>query len=183
MRIDARDLPLWLAWAFAFAVAIAIVQTLRLWWLRYGRARRLRAQAAHAAAGEARAERLLVSAGFDVLARQVTHRWIVRVDGAPIVIDLRADYIVERGARRFVAEVKTGRFAPRIDSAATRRQMLEYRCAFDVDGVLLVDADAEAIHAIEFDLPRAALPARSGWSIAIVIGAGAAIAALALAIR
>ena len=33
-----------------------------------------------------------------------------------------------------VAEVKTGRLAPRIDTPATRRQLLEYRLAFDVDG-------------------------------------------------
>src|SRR5438445_2911249 len=101
MRIDARDIPLWLAWAFAIALAIAIVQTLRLWWLRYGRALRLRAQTAHAAAGEARAEELLRSAGFDVVARQAIHRWVVRVDGVPVVIDLRADYLVERGGLRF----------------------------------------------------------------------------------
>ena len=165
-----------LAIVAAVAIAIALVQTLRLWWTGFARTRRLRRQLVRAAAGEARAERLLSAAGFAILARQAAHRWTVRVDGEPIAIDLRADYIVEHGGQRFVAEVKTGRMAPRIDSAATRRQMLEYRCAFDVDGVLLVDAEANAIHAIEFDLPRPPAASRAP------LFAGALIAAIAVVV-
>jgi hypothetical protein len=167
-----------LAIVTAFAIVIAIVQTLRLWWTGFARTRRLRRQLVRAAVGEARAERLLERAGFAILARQAAHRWTVRVDGQPIAIDLRADYIVEQGGRRFVAEVKTGRIAPRIDSAATRRQMLEYRCAFDVDGVLLVDAEASEIHAIEFDLPRVPAEGR----VRAPLFAGALVAAIAVVI-
>ena len=50
----------------------------------------------------------------------------------------------------FVAEVKTGDEAPRMSTAATRRQLLEYHVAFDVDGVLLVCPELGTIQRIEF---------------------------------
>jgi hypothetical protein len=61
--------------------------------------------------------------------------------------------------------------------AALRRQLLEYRFAFDVDGVLLVDADAARVSAIEFTgvSSSRAGGARTGastrWLIALVVGA------------
>jgi hypothetical protein len=103
----------------------------------------------------------------------------VRIDNEPVPIELRADYLVSYGDKRYIAEVKTGRAAPRIDTSATRRQLLEYRIAFDVDGVLLVDAEANRIHAVEFplgasDTPR---PSRLVWLLAgVVIGAAITIA-------
>ena len=65
---------------------------------------------------------------------------------------LRADYLVARAGRRYIAEVKTGRLAPRLAHGPTRRQLLEYRAAFDVHGVILVDADLQTITHVEVDL-------------------------------
>jgi hypothetical protein len=174
-----------LAVALAIALAVALVQTLRLWWRRASLTYRLRARASHALDGEERAHRLLRGLGYDVVARQAWQPWSLRVDGVPMRVDLRADYLVERGGRTFVAEVKTGRFAPRIESPATRRQLLEYRFAFDVDGVLLVDVDAARVREIEFALPSSA-PRRLSftWSarrsvvlLALVLVIGAALGA------
>ena len=143
---------------------LALVQTLRLW-LRAASVRwRLAAQTARATAGEARAEKLLARAGYRVEARQATQRWTVSVDGAPQSITLRADFVVARRGRRYVAEVKTGDDAPDVSSPATRRQLLEYRCAFAVDGVLLVDAEARRVHAVDFALPRPS----SAWRAVVV---------------
>jgi hypothetical protein len=58
-----------------------------------------------------------------------------------------------------VAEVKTGEVAPRLSTAATRRQLLEYRVAFDVDGVLLVCPERGTIQRVDFLLPTKNLPA------------------------
>jgi hypothetical protein len=77
-------------------------------------------------------------------------RWAPRLDGEPMELELRADYLVEAAGERLVAEVKTGDAAPRLDTAATRRQLLEYSIAFAVDGVLLVCPEAGAIHRVEF---------------------------------
>lgn len=72
------------------------------------------------------------------------------VDGRHRPVELRADYLVRRGSERFVAEVKTGRVAPCLATAATRRQLLEYRLAYAADGVLLVDMAQRRIHEVVF---------------------------------
>ncbi|HET9625604.1 MAG TPA: hypothetical protein VFP84_29760, partial [Kofleriaceae bacterium] len=51
---------------------------------------------------------------------------------------------------RLVAEVKTGEVAPRLATAATRRQLLEYLVAFGVDGVLLVCPELGTIQRVAF---------------------------------
>jgi hypothetical protein len=91
--------------------------------------------------------------------------------------------VVAGGGLRYVAEVKTGAFAPRLETAATRRQLLEYRIAFDVDGVLLVDADAERVRLVEFPLPsgpRGQGAGRLGWMGMAWLMAGVAAGALAM---
>ena len=157
--------------------SLALVQTGRLWWRGAALRWRLRAQAAHAAAGEARAEKLLVRAGYAIAARQVVTTWSVRVDGSEQAVSLRADFVVARGGRRYVAEVKTGAVAPEIAAPATRRQLLEYRCAFAVDGVLLVDADAGKVRAVEFALPGGG----GGRGLVAAVVAGALLAAAGVA--
>jgi Holliday junction resolvase-like predicted endonuclease len=149
-------------------------------WLRGASARRrLRRAQARGLAGEARAERILTAKGYRVVGRQVRSRYDLTVDGDELSIDVRADYVVDYEGSRYVAEVKTGKFAPRIDTAATRRQLLEYRVAFDADGVLLVDADTGKISSIDFPLPIARRAQRSSaWMIiAAIVGAAAAIGA------
>jgi hypothetical protein len=162
----------------ATGIGLALAQTLRLWARGVAQRRRLAAQSARALAGEAAAERLLTRAGYRLHARQASGSWRVRVDGEERAVALRADFIVTRRGRRYVAEVKTGDEAPQIAAPATRRQLLEYRCAFAVDGVLLVDAEAARVHAVEFELPAPppslALRARL-LTFAIGLLAGAAV--------
>ena len=125
--------------------AIATLQLLR--WL--DRWRRI-ARARSAFRGEIRARRLLQRAGFTVEGEQVAHEYSYRCDGRPQRAGLRADFLVRDGSKRYVAEVKTGKLVTSLEHAATRRQLLEYQCAFETDGVLLVDAVAQRIHTVEF---------------------------------
>lgn len=144
MRLD--DVPReLLAAALALAVAWVLVLVVQRAWRRA----RMRGRFSRAAEGEREACALLERRGFVIEGAQVLGGYDVLVDGTPVAIGVRADYIVSRRGVRYVAEVKTGRSAPRIETAATRRQLLEYRHAFDVDGVLLVDADAREVHVIE----------------------------------
>ena len=108
--------------------------------------------------GEARAEHLLHDHGFRIVGRQVTRRWVLMVDGEAHPVHCRADLLVEARSRsrfprgaRFVAEVKTGSRAPDPTHPATRRQLMEYLQVFDVDGVLLIDMEADRIRHVEFD--------------------------------
>lgn len=162
----------------AVAVSIALLQwalaALRTAWRRRMYAARMQ----HAAEGERRARQLLEGAGYAICGAQVAGSWTVYSDGAPLVVPLRVDYLVAREDQLFVAEVKTGKWAPRLDTAATRRQLLEYRCAFAVDGVLLVDPQVETIQKITFDLPVSRAPERranrSIWFVCILLAAVAA---------
>ncbi|MEM9193671.1 MAG: hypothetical protein AAGF12_31135 [Myxococcota bacterium] len=133
---------------------------------------RSRQRAAAAIAGEQRGEAILRHAGYRIERRQVEGHWIAEVDGHPIHGSLRADYLVSRGGRRFVAEVKTGQ-GTSLQHASTRRQLREYRDAFDTDGLLLVDADAATVSTIVFAQP-VQRPSRTGFLLLLCLSAGVA---------
>jgi hypothetical protein len=180
--VDPRRLPPEvLLLVAAAALGFALLQTLRLALRSWRARRRVVAAAERGAWGEARAEDLLRRQGLRVVGRQVAVRYECTVDDDPVSVALRADYVVAEGEDRYVAEVKTGELAPRIETAATRRQLLEYCVAFralDVKGVLLVDAENDRVHRVEFPLVAGRAP-REGRSVAWLL-AGVAAGALAL---
>ena len=128
------------------AVLLQCVACVR--WLRAYRSRRLGKR------GEREARSLLAAAGFSILDAQTTRRYRVRVDGKELQVDLRADFVVERRGATFVAEVKGGPVVNDPLHTPTRRQLLEYEVAFDVDGVLLVDTPRRKIWRVAFPLQR-----------------------------
>jgi len=137
-------------------LAIALLQAARIWWRRAATRLRWQQKRARARTGEEDAERLLTNSGFRVLRRQYRQPWTIAVDGSTERVELRADLLVEKSSKRYIVEVKTGAIAPNIRTAATRRQLLEYRLAYDVDGALLVDMEKRRIHRIDFLLPKPA---------------------------
>jgi len=140
-----------LPWLLAALCAAALLAALLGWWFAATRVRRHNmARQTVAQAGESAAERLLADEGFTVLDRQVTRRWAMHVDGEPHEVACRADLLVGRDGLRYVAEVKTGERASDPRNPATRRQLLEYRLVFPVDGVLLVDMSDERVVHVEF---------------------------------
>jgi hypothetical protein len=174
MESEALPRVLWIVLAACASLA-AIVQTARLTWTQLVRSWTARTRARRATAGELLAETLVARAGYEVVGRQVAGGWTVHADGEPMDVALRADLLVSRGGRIYVAEVKTGRVAPRLDCAATRRQLLEYRVAFGVDGVLLVDAEAKRVVSVELGSldaasDRAQSRARSTWLPVFAVG-------------
>ncbi len=142
-------------------VVLVAVQSARLFIAKARPRWRIERHRRAGARGEAWARRFLTSQGYAVEAEQVTTRYELRVNGVPQSVPLRADYLVRRAGRLFVAEVKAGADAARIGNSATRRQLLEYRLAFDVDGVLLVDAHGKQIIEVELPAPRARSTASS----------------------
>jgi len=158
------------------AVLYALLTAARTWVKRA----RVRGRFERALQGEREAAAILEDHGYTVEGAQVTTSYAVEVDGAPVEILLRADYVVSRGGDRFVAEVKTGRLAPSVQAPATRRQLLEYHLAFGVAGVLLVDADSRSVHHIAFPAPGGARGGRSVvWPLVL---AGIVLAAVAVAV-
>ncbi len=100
--------------------------------------------------GEHDAIALLEDHGYTVLDEQLRGGWTVEVDGEDHRVEVIADLLVERDGWRFIAEVKTGELATDPLRPATRRQLLEYLLAFEPDGLLLVDMDAEEIVEVAF---------------------------------
>jgi hypothetical protein len=106
------------------------------------------------------------------------------VDGESVPVTVRADYLVVRAGRRYVAEVKTGSTAPSAHHVATRRQLLEYRHAFEVDGVLLVDPEEDSVSEVSFPGgPAAQSPSRLLRLRWILVGAAVGIIATVLSAR
>lgn len=151
----------------AISTAYALFVTLRSW----GRGVQRRARFTRGAEGEREAVGLLEARGFTIEAAQVAATYEIAVDGDAVVASVRADYVVRLGSRRYVAEVKTGRAAPSLATATTRRQLLEYQHAFGVVGVLLVDADARTIQQVDFRVPARTSLLPWAAAAAIVVGA------------
>lgn len=134
-----------------FVVLLVLVVICAVGWYRaHTRIRRGNlARQAVARIGEDEAERLLRSVGYAVVDRQVTGRFTLWIDDEAHELTCRADLLVERRGRRFVAEVKTGTRAPDPTHPATRRQLMEYLVAFPVAGVLLVDMEEGRVRRVE----------------------------------
>jgi hypothetical protein len=150
------DLVSWLesSGASSAIVAALLIMLASVWVtlrVRRGLERRAkRRRAVRAQRAERDAAHLLEARGFRLLGRQVRRSWGVRADGADVEFTLIADYLVEQDGRPWVAEVKTGERALDLRHGPTRRQLLEYREAFAVEGVLLVDAEGQTLQSVEF---------------------------------
>ena len=129
-------------------LALGIVLGLR--WSAWRVRRRIARHRDMGAKGEQRAVRMLERAGYIVEVSQPSAEAIVSVDGEVLSFRLRGDLIVRQGGQRYLAEVKSGQTSASIRTSATRRQLLDYALAFDVDGVLLVDVHAEQIRQVSF---------------------------------
>lgn len=101
--------------------------------------------------GAQRGLALLERAGYRVVATEITREGAVHVDGRPEHFLVRADALVERGGRRFLAEFKGASTSASVLHRSTRRQLLEYAIVFGVAGVLLVDAAAGRVRVVGFE--------------------------------
>jgi len=132
-------------------LAVLVFALLAALWFAKTRARRANhRRQRRARRGEERAQRVLHRAGFRIEATQASETWWMIVDGRDVEVRVRTDYLVSRFRRTYVAEVKTGDLAPDPTYPPTRRQLLEYSLAFDVDGVLLVDVEAGEVLEVGF---------------------------------
>ncbi len=163
--------------ASVLGAAGGVIATATLWWItrRIASLRaswRAKYRTRRALASERDAEPLLRDLGFSVVERQARRHYQLLRDGEPFEVELRADFVLRGRGRRWVADVKTGAAAPRLTTQATRRQLLEYRVAYEVDGVLLVDMAEGLVHTIDFDLPRGAPRGGVIWSFGAGVLAG-----------
>ncbi len=165
--------------ALGLLALLLVLQTLRLAFVRARPRWRIARHRRLGARGERAARVFLQQEGYRIDEEQLVGRYSISVDGALQKVDLRADYLVSRGGKHYVAEVKSGATSGRIETASTRRQLLEYRIAFPVDGVLLVDMSRRRIVEIELlSAPSSTEPPR--LSPFMLVGFCAALGAVAL---
>jgi hypothetical protein len=156
-------------WLIVGLVAGLLVAWAAARWRRWrGYRRSLRGRRLEAAAPAA-----LTRAGYRVIAHGPTATYPLSIDGEPRTMRLEGDYLVARGRRRYVVEVKSGQGA---DPArrGTRRQLLEYSLGFEVDGVLLFDAERGRLHHVEFPTRHRRRAVGVWFVVGIAVGAGLA---------
>lgn len=172
---QATDLVFDLAPVLGSALLIATLfwVQLRSAWRRRRRRARARAAARRGRTAELDAPEALKRRGYRVLQRHPEGTLDWHLDGELRTAEVAADLLVSRDGCTYVVEVKTGR-GTRPTKRETRRQLLEYALAYDVDGVLLFDADADRLHHIEFGPRR---PTRSHALLWFIIGAVSGLAA------
>jgi hypothetical protein len=101
---------------------------------------------------EKSAIKLLMQEGYKIISTQKSVPVITYIDGKPYKNYVKADFIVRKGLKKYVAEIKTGDKAPQANNAATRRQLLEYYLAYKPTGIILVDMNERRIKTIEFSI-------------------------------
>ena len=86
------------------------------------------------------------------LAAQLQETIVVYVDGQPEKITVRADFLVRRGWKTYIVEVKSGQQGS-IRLPNVRRQLLEYKLVYQPDGILLLDMEHHTLQEIRFSYP------------------------------
>lgn len=98
---------------------------------------------------ETAAVKFLRSHGYKILTSQLREDVIIYVDGEAEKSVVRADYLVRRGWKLYVVEVKSGQQG-NAKLPAIRRQLLEYYMVYQPDGILLLDMEHKNLQEIRF---------------------------------
>ncbi|GAB6156909.1 hypothetical protein JCM39194_01090 [Desulfotomaculum varum] len=125
-----------------------IIYNLSKWWQSFRARRRVR----QAGKAEAAAGRLLESEGYRILAVQERVPIVTKINGKPQKSHIQADFIVQKGKRIFVVDVKTGEVAQKPAAPENRRQLLEYFLVYRPHGVLVLDMDKRKLYHLEFEI-------------------------------
>ncbi len=161
----------WAVGVMAIALLWMLYRRARGLWWRMRRDLTLAQRARRAVQAEHDAEGFLRRRGYRIMSTQCERSWRVYLNGEPHEVSMRADMLVSRGGKRYVAEVKSGHMAPSITTAATRRQLLEYSLAYPVDGVLLVDMHEEVLYEVAFERPGRGRPVWLAGLLGAALGA------------
>lgn len=102
---------------------------------------------------EKNAVKFLRHRGYRILAAQLQETIVVYVDGIPQKSTVRADFLVRRGWKTYIVEVKSGQQGT-VRLPHVRRQLLEYKLVYQPDGILLLDMEHRDLQEIRFAYPR-----------------------------
>lgn len=129
-------------------MAVVLFFKIKSWYVKYLRDRKFD----KAIRKEEEAYFFLEKNGYEIIEYQPELCYNVYVDEETCKIKVTPDYIVKKRGKIYIAEVKTGEYAPDISSRGTRRQLLEYYIASEMSGILLVDMESKIIKEIRFEI-------------------------------
>ena len=93
---------------------------------------------------EQKAIKLLKKNGYKIESFQTTAKGKLLQDDETLTFLIRADLIVSKDKKKFIAEVKSGKAAS-IEEINTRRQLLEYSKVFNNKNLILIDTEKNKI--------------------------------------
>lgn len=135
-----------------FGIITGVILTINI--SKYLRKRNFKKKMQKAKKSEHRAVKFLENKGYQILDFQKKCFYTLYIDNKPYKIEVKADLIVKKGNKNFVAEVKTGEKVTSPKYTGTRRQLLEYYMAYRPDGLILVDMERQKIRTIKYSILR-----------------------------
>lgn len=153
-----------------FGVIIGII--LAFYIFKFFRRWKLRKRMQKAKKGEYKAIKFMKSQGFRVTDLQKEGSYTLFIDDKPHVVNVKADMIVKKGKKTYVAEVKTGDKVTSPKYTDTRRQLLEYYMVYQPSGLLLVDMEKQKVRKVEYSIlkyNRTVFINRLMWFVVIFI--------------
>lgn len=103
--------------------------------------------------GEKKGEKLLVKNGYDIIEEQVSGSVEYFINGEKYESTVRADFLVVKAGKYYIAEIKTGKQA-NISLPSVRRQMMEYQHVFEPEAILFVNMEDETIEEVSFSFSQ-----------------------------
>lgn len=100
--------------------------------------------------GETIAKKWLEQQGFKILSEQEEFEGEILINGQVQAIKMKPDYVVKKGGKLGVVEVKTGKKAIDPRNSNSRRQILEYWHHLDIDEIYLFDAENKDLISLDF---------------------------------
>ena len=134
----------------SFGVAVGIISYIGI--LKYITTRNLKKRMKKAKKGEIEAIDLMKNHGYKIVGLQKESTYTLLIKDRPHKVKVRADMIVKKGNKTYVAEVKTGEKATSPKYADTRRQLLEYFLVYKPYGLILVDMEKKKIKTVKYSI-------------------------------
>lgn len=92
----------------------------------------------------------LIKEGFRIEHEQYLAHHHFYVDKQKVSIGVIPDYIVSKGGKTYIVDVKSGTSAISLKDKSTRRQLLEYDHAIPNDGIYLLDMENKKLKLVSF---------------------------------
>lgn len=135
----------WMLIFFSMMTGALLYRGFSVIWRRWRIARRFK----RGLIAEKHAARYLRRHGYRILAAQLQEPITVYVNGEAQDSTVRADFLVRKGWKTYIVEVKSGQQGT-VRQAATRRQLLEYKLVYEPDGIILLDMEHHNLQKINF---------------------------------